>query len=98
MAGKLYFSEFNDEVCSTIAIHKSEMEEMNITEMVLFEARRETNSDYFWCKEFKEIGEKDQDTCGKYCSKYEPKNGKSGCCKHYGYMYEHTELAKILKK
>jgi len=97
MTKKLYFSSINDEVCSTIAFHKSEMKEMNITEITLFEAKRETDSDYFWCKEFQEIGEKGQDTCGKGCCKYEPKNGKSGCCKHYGFTYEKTDIKRTLK-
>jgi hypothetical protein len=37
------------------------------------------------------MGEKnsyDYDGCGKVCDEYEPRNGKSGCCKHMSFCYE----------
>jgi len=43
---------------------------------------------YFWCKHYGEVGEKN-DHCGRSCPAYDPKNGKSGCCKHFGKAYTH---------
>jgi hypothetical protein len=93
---KLYFSEYDDEHCCDLAYHREYMEENEIKEMKLFEAKRDTGNDYFYCKKFQDIGEVSK-SCGKYCDAYKPNNGKSGRCKHYGYCYEQTDIVKILR-
>ena len=59
----------------------------------LFEAVPVTNTDFFFCKAVGEWGEKGN--CGRDCSDYKPRNGKSGICRHYGRVYEPGELVKF---
>ena len=48
------------------------------------------DSQYFFCRAVDQVGEKGE--CGNHCNVYEPRNGKSGCCKSYSpYVYEPTE-------
>ena len=44
--------------------------------------------DFFYCAEFGEVGLKEDSECGFSCKKYEPRNGKSGICKHNKNCYE----------
>jgi hypothetical protein len=76
--------------------HLEYMKDNEINEMVVFEARRETGTGYFYCREYMEVGEVGE-SCGKFCAHYKPLNGKNGRCKHYGYVYEQTEKSKLLK-
>jgi len=73
------------------------MIERYIKEMDIFLAKREVDSGYYFCKHFDEVGEKGDGNCGKSCSAYAPRNGKSGACKSVGYTYENTGKAYILK-
>jgi len=91
---KYYFQKY-DSACYTLDYHKDFMKFNNIKTLELFEAKRITDTDYFFCKEFQEIGEVNG-TCGKMCDKYKPNNGKSGRCKSYGFTYEQTEKKIIL--
>jgi hypothetical protein len=84
---KLYFSSSNDDLAWTKEAILSEMKEYNIQELTVFEAVKDKSKDYFYCKEFQEIGESNN-CCGKICSKYLPRNKKSGCCVHRGFTYE----------
>ena len=93
---KFYFDKSND-ICHPLAYWKDLMKEYNLSEMKLFEAKRETGSSYFFCQQFGEVGEVGEG-CGKVCPKYKPNNGKSGRCKHYGYVYECTDKSIIIKK
>ena len=45
------------------------------------------NSDYFFCLADFEVYSRGTN-CGKQCPYYEPRNGKSGICKSYGYTFE----------
>ena len=60
-------------------------------------AKRESKTDYFYCMHFQEVCEKEQGTCSKSCSGYEPRNGIKGICKHNGYCYEETNEKYLLK-
>lgn len=97
MSKKMYFS--NDSgFCESLELHREFMKENNLDEMVLFEAKRETGTGYFFCKKFGEFGET-KDCCGKQCSIYKPNNKISGRCKHYGFCYyEQTENKFLLRK
>jgi len=94
MTPKYYFNEFDDERCYLLRHHLKYMVENNLKQMTIFEAERETEVDYFHCKKFGEIGEKGM--CGKDCSEYRPRNGKSGICNHTGYCYEMTNRSKLI--
>lgn len=94
---KYYFDKTGDEKCYNKEYFFEIMRFAEMTGMKLNEAVRETNVDYFFCKEFNEVGEKGN--CGKQCDKYIPNNGKNGRCKHYGYCYTvGKELILKLKK
>jgi len=82
----LYFSE----ICDGIAYEKNViigiMKLHDIPEIIVYKAIKEQNNDYFFCKKFQEIGEKNG-TCGKSCDGYKPRNKKSGCCEFVGALY-----------
>ncbi len=90
MAKKHYFQN-NDENCYTLDYHKEYMKDNDIKEMVVYEAKIERGTGYFYCREFMEIGEVGN-SCGKVCDKYAPMNGKSGKCNHFGNVYEQTNI------
>ena len=92
---KLYFDR-EDENCYQLEYWKRHMKENELTDLTLYEAKRETGTGYFFCKEFQEIGEVGEG-CGKFCDKYKPNNGKNGRCAHYGWTYEITDKQLILK-
>lgn len=87
--GKRYFFQKDDVSCYKIEYHLQYMVENHINEMDVWLAKREIQSDYFFCKHFQECGERGQ--CGKNCEAYIPLNGKSGVCKNFGYTYEQTD-------
>lgn len=89
---KMYFTDFSDN-CWTLKSIKSEMMEYGINQIEANEAIPTKDNDYFYCKEFGEVGEKRY--CGKICDKYSPKNGKSGCCRHVGKLYDIGEKVTI---
>ena len=91
-----YFREDDDEFCYTEETIKEYMQENFIKEMVIYEAKRETGTGYFFCKEYSETGEIGE-SCGRLCKDYKPLNGKNGRCVHYGWPYEQTDKSKILK-
>ena len=93
---RFYFRQ-DDDTCYTIESHLQYMIENHIEEMDIFLAKRETDSGYFFCKHFNEVGEKSEGGCGKMCKAYKPRNGKSGACKFVGYVYEQTDKCFSLK-
>ena len=80
---KLYFMGDDDEYCHPISWIKNECE--GVTSIEVYEAVPIKVDNIFFCKFYKTLGEKgdDFDKCGKECSAYSPRNGKSGCCKYY---------------
>lgn len=86
---KFYFSELEEENAYSIEYLLEEMKEQELTEIDVSLSVRDLKSDYFYCKELNEVCDKppDGEPCGKLCSDYLPRNGKSGCCKHYGFVY-----------
>jgi hypothetical protein len=76
---QLYFSAHED-LCYSLDFHKEYMKENGLKELKLWPAKIVISS-YFYCQHFEAIGEKG--TCGKQCNAYQPRNGKSGICKHY---------------
>lgn len=92
-----FFFREDDVSCYKLDAHIDYMLFNGIKEMDLFLAEREINAPYFFCKHFGEVGEKSEGGCNRLCKGYEPKNGKSGTCKNYGYTYEQTDRCFTLK-
>ena len=92
---KFYFSKLDDERCYRLNTIKALMDDAGIDELEVTEAKIITGEDYFFCTEFQDIGEVGQ--CGRQCSKYSPRNGKNGRCRHSGYCYEKTGVKRIVK-
>ena len=90
-----WFFRDDDAYCYKIEAHRNHMREHGITEMEVYLAHRETNTPHFFCREFGEVGEKGD--CGRLCEAYQPRNGVSGVCKHYGYVYEQTGIKFTIK-
>ena len=89
---KLYFQDDDQEECHTLEWHRQDLaatEHDEEKERVLYEAKRVTGEEFFYCKEFFVIGMKGE--CGLMCEGYKPNNGKNGRCAHWGYCYEPTE-------
>lgn len=87
-----YYFQSGDESCYPLAYHRQCMDDWGLQELTVFEAKVERGTGYFFCKEFSDVGEVGEG-CGKGCSKYTPRNGKNGICKHYGNVYEQTDIA-----
>jgi len=84
---KKYYSEHNDEYCYPLDYFEKGK--------IVFEAKIIRNVDMFYCTLVYEVGEKG--SCGKSCEGYEPRNGKSGICKHNFPVYEKTGKKIIVK-
>lgn len=95
MKMKMYFQKQGD-TCTTLQNHLLEMAANGEKSRVLIEAKREVGVDTFWCKEYQTGGHR-RDGCGKSCESYQPRNGKSGICKHWGFTYEPTKNEVILQ-
>ncbi len=94
---KLYFETVDGEFCYDLGTIKDRMRIDEIKEKTVFLAKKDDSikNDYFWCRAVGEVGEKGH--CGKDCSDYEPRNGKSGCCKYFASTYYASEEIKIIK-
>jgi len=94
-----YYFKNDDEPCYTLSYWLEYTHENNISEMEVFEAKKDIGSGHFFCKEFSQHGTVG-DTCGRLCDKYNPRNGKKGICKHHRYTYEcgKSIILKLNKK
>jgi hypothetical protein len=94
---KYYFrDDDDDEMAYTIDSHLEYMDDHNIKELKVFEAKIVTGSDFFYCTKYFEIGEKGQG-CGRFCDDYKPRNRKNGRCCYSSNCYEQTDKFRILK-
>lgn len=91
-----YFKEKDSEMCYNLTHHLQYMAENNINEMTVLKAKIVNDSEFFYCTEVMEVGEKNG-TCGKMCEDYRPRNSKSGICKYFRNTYENTGIVKKLK-
>ncbi len=94
MKPKFYFRSVEDELCYTADHHMANAKDEKLTEVELFEATPEKVDGFFWCRAVDECTE--DGYCGKQCEDYEPKNGKSGMCRHKGRLY--TPGKKVIFK
>lgn len=92
----LYFENQDAEYCYTKEHFIEKMKENNIDSMEVLKAVPDKIDSIFWCKAIGEVVDSDYDPCGKVCENYEPRNGKSGCCKHYKKtLYTHGDKTTI---
>lgn len=98
---KLYFEEHNEEMCHPLSYFKDKLKSEGLSEIKLFKAEKmgkEETEGWFWCREHLGVGDKGEGPCGNQCEHYRPRNGISGCCKHYSaQMYNRTDIELILK-
>lgn len=92
-ASKYYFRTEDDERCYTLEYHLADAKDEGLTEIELFEAVPEKVDGMFWCRAVDECSE--EGYCGWQCEEYEPKNGKSGMCKHKCNTF-HTHGEKVV--
>ena len=71
------------------------MAENNLATLEIIEGKRMKGTGFVFCKYHQQTG--DAGSCGSNCDQYKPNNGKSGRCKHYGYIYEETGTKYTLK-
>ncbi len=96
MTQKLYIL-CEDEICYTESELKRQMKEHGWTGLTVEETKPMYGLEFFWCTEHGEMTERRYGWCGKECKEYNPRNGKSGRCKHNAYMREGTGKSKTIK-
>ena len=92
---KMYFMNAESELCHDLESTKDTIRCLGLKEMEVFKAVPERNTGMFWCKHFGEIGFSNE-SCGRQCAEYRPRNGKSGRCIDHSTPY--TKGEKILIK
>ena len=90
---KYYFERSDSEMCYTKEYFQDLMADEGVEEIKVFHAIPDLfGGGIFWCKSQSFCGDDTTDTCGKQCEDYDPKNGKSGCCKHHtSWLYIHGD-------
>lgn len=91
-----YFLNKDSERCYEKNYFLDQMWYQDFKELKVFKAIKSKDKDFFFCKHFDEVGE--TGNCGKECSAYSPRNGKSGICKHHGFCYEAGESVTLKTK
>jgi hypothetical protein len=87
MSKPLYFA--SDALnCYTLDHHREMMRDDGLTTLTVYRAIPTPTSVAFWCKHFGEAGETGNDSCGRNCLSYAPRNGKNGRCRHHTHCYE----------
>lgn len=72
-----------------------EMKELELPEIIIYEANRVIGNDYFICNEYDELVYTDDNECGKHCIDYKPRNKKNGCCIHRDFVYERGDEYRL---
>ena len=82
---KLYFGPDADERCYPLSWHLEGVENENASTTTLQLAVSYKEPSAAWCFHFDTvIGLTEFDEpCGRLCPGYQPRNGQSGCCKHF---------------
>lgn len=93
MIKQFYFYNDYDEECYTKERIIEMMREDGVIGKKVFKAVKEDIKDVFYCREYTSLVDKGE--CGKQCESYDPRNGKSGICKHHGNLYAQGEKVTI---
>lgn len=91
---KRYFFENEDaDHCYTEAYFQEKMKDEELAEITVLGANKSKEKDFFYCKAIGEVCSMppDGEPCGQECTDYEPRNGKSGCCRYRSTLFEHGE-------
>ena len=95
MKQKVYFKDLDSEECALPKKAWTDyMEENNLKDMTVYEAKAHKESEYFFCRAFAEATEKNG-TCGKECKEYVPRNGIKGICTFHHNFYEAGKEVKL---
>ena len=94
---KYYFRNEDDERCYQKSVLLSDAKDEGLSEVELWEAKRQKIDGIFWCQAVDEACETMDTKCGNDCPDYSPKNGKSGMCRFKGMFYEPTGEKEIFK-
>lgn len=86
---KFYFETEDSEIAYSIEHFDTVLERP----FELFEAVPCKVEGFFWCKAVGECAE--EGSCGKACDDYEPRNGKSGICRHKGRLYDKGNIIRF---
>jgi len=99
MSKKLYFAlSIDDERCYTLDSIVDQMKYNNLSETEIKSAVKDSSvTGYFYCKYYDSVGESIDGECGKHCDGYDPRNGKSGNCRHKGSCYSQSDDTFLLK-
>lgn len=93
---KLYFKNEDADMCYQKEYWIEYMKTEGLTEIEVMKAIPNKILDIFWCKQHCMCGDKSEKSCGKECKFYAPRNGESGCCKHYTTrVYFHGEKVTL---
>lgn len=96
---KLYFQENDDGRCHPLSYFKWLLKYEDLDELTIYEAQRQDVVGFFWCKGYQTDMDKSESECGKGCEKYSPRNGKSGCCRHYSLkFYEPSGKTQTIRR
>ena len=87
---KMYLID-GDTECYPIDEILDKMADEDLEELTVELAEKEKHPDEFWCMCDNEAYPFGCGICGKGCINYEPRNGKSGICRHRGYTYIPTK-------
>jgi hypothetical protein len=93
---KLYFKDEDSEHCYPEDHFQDVMRFSRLTKIKVFEAVKSKDKNFIYCKEAQTCGEASE--CGKDCEDYTPKNGKNGCCKNRGTMYDFGSEVELFLK
>jgi hypothetical protein len=92
---KIYFRNIDDENCYQLEYHLQNAKDEGLSEIELFETKKEFVDGMFFCKAVEEQTE--EGFCGKSCDEYSPKNGKSGMCR-FKQKHFYTPTKKVTFK
>jgi hypothetical protein len=78
---KYYFRNAESEHCYQLEKHLADAADEGLEEVQLHEAVPEKVAGMFYCRALEECTE-NNGYCGRQCTDYTPKNGKTGMCIH----------------
>lgn len=85
-----------------LAYHLEVLLQDALTHVRLYPAVMQKGTGDFWCTEHDFVGNSrmvssDYDRCGRACNEYEPRNGKSGRCRHSAPVYDTAPAVLLLR-
>ena len=94
---RLYFLSKDDEYCYSKKHFLDYMKKNGLNTLEIIIAKKVNASSVFFCDEFLEVGLRSDGTCSRHCDFYNPRNGISGICRSYRFVYEPSDKKVILR-